>query len=413
VLGELLDHAQTGLLIGLAAALVWHYLQLHRLLRQLDSRARYQPPTGWGVFSEVQERLFLRQRESRQRKQRLRTLLQAFREAAAALPDAVIVLRLPGYRIAWFNAAAVDLLGLRHPDDIGACFTHLLRTPQVSDWLRGGAVEPLLDTPSPLDAQLRLSLRLVDYTHGQKLLIARDVSKLMQLEQMRRDFVANVSHELRTPLTVLHGYLDMLEPGEHSEWDDLLTAMRMQSQRMTRLVEDLLALSRLESRDQLVEGRVGMRAQLQQLRREAEALSGGRHQLVFPERVDFDLYGADQELHSAFSNLLSNAIRYTPAGGRIDLQAERTAGGGARIVVRDTGPGIAPQHLPRITERFYRVSASRSRASGGTGLGLAIVKHVLQRHQARLEIHSEIGCGSEFACVFDAARVLSPEDARV
>jgi two-component system phosphate regulon sensor histidine kinase PhoR len=212
---------------------------------------------------------------------------------------------------------------------------------------------------------------------------------------------------LRTPLTVVHGYLDMIEPEEHPELAVMVEEMRRQSQRMTQLVEDLLTLSRLEAQEHLPEEPMAMASMLVTLRREAEALSQGRHQVVVEDTAGCDLTGSTKELHSAFSNLVSNAVRYTPTDGRITIRFERTQDGGARLAVQDSGYGIPAQHLPRITERFYRVSTSRSRESGGTGLGLSIVKHVLSLHQARLEIESEVGRGSTFACVFGPARVLA------
>jgi two-component system phosphate regulon sensor histidine kinase PhoR len=222
---------------------------------------------------------------------------------------------------------------------------------------------------------------------------------------VRRDFVANVSHELRTPLTVVHGYLDMMEPEDNPEWAPMVSEMRKQSQRMTQLVEDLLTLSRLEAQQHLAEETVAMTPLLITLRREAEALSQGRHTIVVEDDAGCDLFGAAKELHSAFSNLVSNAVRYTPTEGRVTLRFSRNSDGGATLAVQDSGYGIPSQHLPRITERFYRVSTSRSRESGGTGLGLSIVKHVLSLHQGRLEIESEVGRGSTFACVFGPERV--------
>jgi two-component system phosphate regulon sensor histidine kinase PhoR len=263
---------------------------------------------------------------------------------------------------------------------------------------------------SPLQPGATLSLRLLPYSESLWLLVARDVSRLLALEQMRRDFVANVSHELRTPLTVLHGYLDMLDPAEQPEWAPMIAEMQRQSQRMTQLVEDLLMLSRLESRDELPsEEIVPMAGMLAALRREALALSNGRHEVRVEDAACVDLCGSPPELHSAFSNLVANAIRYTPEGGSvlIALRPEPDGDGraGVALSVTDTGYGIPAAHLPRITERFYRVSNSRSRESGGTGLGLSIVKHVLSLHQARLEIASEVGVGSTFSCHFGAARV--------
>jgi two-component system phosphate regulon sensor histidine kinase PhoR len=251
---------------------------------------------------------------------------------------------------------------------------------------------------------VRLNVRLIPYSDELWLLVARDVSKLMRLEQVRRDFVANVSHELRTPLTVVHGYLDLLDPADNPEWAPMLAEMQRQSQRMTQLVEDLLTLSRLEAQDRLPDESVAMAPMLATLKREAEALSQQRHRVVLEDEANLDLWGSTKELHSAFSNLVSNAVRYTPADGTITIRFARD-GEGAALSVRDTGFGIPAAHLPRITERFYRVSTSRSRESGGTGLGLSIVKHVLSLHQARLGIVSEVGRGSTFSCHFGADRV--------
>ena len=287
-------------------------------------------------------------------------LLRAFRTTAAALPDATVVLD-GGGAILWFNAAATRLLGLSYPHDIGGHFSNLVRSPRVTRWLESGDwSEPLMDLPAPVDDAVRLGLRIIPYAQGQRLLVARDMSKLMQLEQVRRDFVANVSHELRTPLTVVHGYLDLIEPDQSPELEPILLELRTQSRRMTQIVEDLLTLSRLEAQDSLPEERVGMAGMLQTLRREAEALSLGRHAIGIALRTDVDLNGSPKELHSAFSNLVSNAVRYTPAGGRIEIVWELRDGQPV-FSVSDTGQGIAPSHLPRVTERFYRVSSSRSR----------------------------------------------------
>ena len=339
-------------------------------------------------------------------RRRLVHLLRLFRRAAAALPDGIVALDAVD-RIQWCNAAAGRLLGIEWPRDAGAPVAERMPLPAFTRWLQAGAAEPLGELQSPADSSVHLTLRLIRYAPGAALLVARDISQLMRIEQVRRDFVANVSHELRTPLTVVHGYLDMIEPEEVPEYEAILHELRNQSRRMTQIVEDLLTLSRLEASNTLPQERIGMRPLMDALRREAEALSQGAHTI----RVEFDgvhdLCGSAKELHSAFSNLVSNAVRYTPPGGRITLQW-CSSEAGARLAVSDTGHGIPAQHLPRLTERFYRVSTSRSRESGGTGLGLSIVKHVLQLHGAHLEITSQVGAGSTFACVFDSARVLPP-----
>jgi two-component system phosphate regulon sensor histidine kinase PhoR len=323
------------------------------------------------------------------------------------MPDGALIVDRRDHRLVWFNKSARRLLGLSYPHGLGSSLLEALPGPRVGDWLRAGQTdEPLMDVPSPVDENLRLSLRLLRYSSEQWLVVVRDVTQLMRLEQVRRDFVANVSHELRTPLTVVHGYLDMMEPKDNPEWAPMVEEMRKQSQRMNELLEDLLTLSRLEARDHLTDEPVAMETLLITLRREAEALSQGRHTLTIEDTAGCDLTGSGKELHSAFSNLVSNAIRYTPTGGTVQIRFARTAEAGAVLSVQDSGYGIPAQHLPRITERFYRVSTSRSRESGGTGLGLSIVKHVLSLHGAYLQIESEVGRGSTFACVFGPERVL-------
>lgn len=411
--------AVVGLLIGqpwpvitLAAlgVVAWHYWRLRSVLMRLTARQRLTPPLGEGIWNELDRLLHRSQSEMRARKKRLIEMLRAYRAAAAALPDAIVVVERNSQRIQWFNEAATGLLQLRYPRDIGAPIAQRLQPLQLSRWLASGRNAETLDVESPWNPGATLSLRLIPYSDDLWLLVARDVSRLLQLEQMRRDFVANVSHELRTPLTVVHGYLDMLDPNEHPDWAPMLAEMQRQSQRMTQLVEDLLMLSRLESQDSLqTEETVAMAPMLATLRREAVALSQGRHEILLEDAAVVDLWGSNKELHSAFSNLVANAIRYTPAGGTIRIRF-RPEGKGAVLEVVDSGYGIPAAHLPRITERFYRVSTSRSRESGGTGLGLSIVKHVLNLHQARLEITSEVGRGSTFSCHFGAERVRPRED---
>jgi two-component system phosphate regulon sensor histidine kinase PhoR len=340
------------------------------------------------------------------RTRRLAGQLRALRNAAAALPDALVLLDRDG-RARWFNEAALRLLGLRRPQDRRIVLTTRLADSSIADWLAGGGTGPLDDVPAPADATLHLSLSLLPIGRDQQLLIARDISNLNRLEQIRRDFVANVSHELRTPLTVIHGYLELLDPEDTPELEPIIGEMRLQSRRMAQIVEDLLTLSRLETQPRLVEEHVAMRALLATLRKEAEALSHGRHTIVVEAEDEVDLLGSLKELHSAFSNLVSNAVRYTPTGGRIRIRWRRTPEG-LEFAVSDTGYGIPASHQARLTERFYRVSSSRSRETGGTGLGLSIVKHVLNLHQARLTITSEPGRGSTFAAIFGTERVLEP-----
>ncbi|KAF1689408.1 phosphate regulon sensor histidine kinase PhoR [Pseudoxanthomonas koreensis] len=411
LLGLAIGHAGWVLAAAALGVLAWHYWRLRRVLLGLTARRRWESARGSGAWNELDHLLHRSQAEMRARKRRLVDMLRAYRAAAAALPDAVVVVDRNTQRALWFNRAAPRLLGLRYPQDLGAPVGERLQPLPLSRWLAAGRnAEPMHDAPSPVDDQVRLNLRLIPYSEDYWLLVARDVSKLLRLEQMRQDFVANVSHELRTPLTVVHGYLDMLDPEDVPEWRPMLEEMRKQSQRMTRLVEDLLTISRLESRDSLPEETVAMAPTLATLQREAEAFSQGRHTIEVRDLAGCDLLGSTQELHSAFSNLVTNAIRYTPAGGRVDVEFARTGDGGAVLAVRDSGYGIPAAHIPRLTERFYRVSSSRTRESGGTGLGLAIVKHVLGLHQARLVIDSEVGQGSVFACHFGPERVQPRHD---
>lgn len=394
-----------ALAIGALCVVAWQFWRLRAVLRRLTARARLQPAQGDGVWNELDRLLHRGQLDMRTRKRRLLAMLRAYRAATAALPDAVVVIDRSSQRVQWFNKAATTLLGLRHPGDLDAPVSQCLQPLPMSHWLGAGPnAEPMLDAASPANPDLRLNLRLIPYSDQYWLLVARDVSKLLRLEEMRRDFVANVSHELRTPLTVVHGYLDMLDADEFPEWKPILEEMQKQSNRMTQLVEDLLTLSRLEVQDSLTDEHIAMGSMLATLRREAQALSRERQTIVVEDCGDIDLWGSNKELHSAFSNLVSNAVRYTPAGGTITIALARE-GDGAVLSVRDTGYGIPASHLPRITERFYRVSTSRSRESGGTGLGLSIVKHVLNLHQARLEIESAVGQGSTFSVHFGPARV--------
>jgi two-component system phosphate regulon sensor histidine kinase PhoR len=401
-------HAESyTLLAGLFGYSLWSLVSLYQIQHWLRSRRRRPPPEDRGVWSDISAYVYQRLHAERSRKRRLIALLRAFREAAAALPDGVVVLTR-GRSIVWFNEAAARLLGLAAPRDRRAHLDAFLPAPARAWIAADPAAEPLREVPSLHTPGLCLSFRLIPYAREYMLLVVRDVTPLARLEQVRRDFVANVSHELRTPLTVLHGYLEMLDADTAPQLAPVLDDLRSQSRRMTQIVEDLLTLSRLDAQQTAPPERVPMRALLSTLKREAEALSQGRHRIELKRESELDLLGSADYLHSAFSNLVSNAVRYTPAGGQIEIVWRASEDGGAVFAVRDTGVGIPPEHLPRISERFYRVSTSRSRETGGTGLGLSIVKHVLQLHDARLEIESTVGVGSTFRGVFGRERLLAP-----
>lgn len=341
------------------------------------------------------------------REQRLLGQIRSLRHAVGALPDAVVLLDRHGL-IRWANPAAERLLGVQRKRDHGKPMADLLGESALGKWLRTGGDEPPADIPAPTDPECHLSITRIPFGDDQRVLLARDISHISRLEKMRRDFVANVSHELRTPLTVIHGYLELFNPEEMPELAPALTEMRVQSHRMGQIVEDLLTLSRLETQQHLADEHVSMDTMLASLGKEAQALSQGRHHISVDNAAGVDLRGSPRDLHSAFSNLVSNAVRYTPEGGNITIGWQRTSRGAA-YSVRDSGYGIPAEHLGRLSERFYRVSSSRSRDKGGTGLGLSIVKHVLNLHRAQLKIESEPGKGSTFSCVFDATRLLEPE----
>lgn len=337
-----------------------------------------------------------------QRARKLAQQLRDLRNVARALPDALLLLDQHQH-LQWANPAARGLLGVTWPHDRGQSMDQRFHAHPLGLWLRGAGTDEI---PSPVDSGRLLQLTQVDYDGERRVVLARDITRVQKLEQMRQDFVANVSHELRTPLTVIHGYLELLEPDDVPALSSVLEDLQAQSQRMRQIVDDLLVLSRLETGQALPRERVSMTPLLEALRHEAEVQSQGRHRILLENAAERDLLGSRAELHSAFSNLVSNAVRYSPDGGRITIRWACKAGAGVYSVA-DTGIGIPAEHLPRLTERFYRVSSSRSRAKGGTGLGLSIVKHVLDLHQAHLRIESRLGEGSTFSCVFGGHRLLS------
>jgi len=412
LLGMLLFNSLTlGLLIGLALYQIWQYNQARRVYYWMASGMRSQPLKASGVWAEFVDITYRIYRRDRRRKKKMARILNRFYESLSALPDAAVILTQE-HDIEWFNKAARELLGL-HKRDKGGRITNLLRDPAFIHYLAKGDYRQTIEMTSPRDERIWLSISIVPFGKKQFLLSARDVSQVRQLQRMREDFVANVSHELRTPLTVIAGYLETLTDPEHSEdvQEPLLSMLKQmygQSMRMQRLVEDLLQLSRLETDiDEEDQSEVSIPGILVAVEEEAQAMGSEKGQIISVE-VDDGLWllGDPQELHSAFSNLVSNAVRYTTEGGHITLRWYRDSHG-AHYEVEDDGIGIEPQHVQRLTERFYRVDKDRSRMNGGTGLGLAIVKHVLQRHGATLHISSQAGSGSIFRCDFPLSRVVT------
>ncbi|HUO43994.1 MAG TPA: phosphate regulon sensor histidine kinase PhoR [Burkholderiales bacterium] len=410
-----------GLLFGTTAALagfsgallVWLFLHLRHLYqfrRWLRDPSLETVPTGKGLWAGAFAGLYRLMRRQSRSESRLSAALKRFQRAGAAIPEGMVILDEDD-RIEWCNPQAESHLGLDLAHDEGQQITYLVRHPQFVEYLNSLNYNEPLAVRLPRNTEILLSIQPVPYGDKQKLLLSRDITHFERVETIRRDFVANVSHELRTPLTVLCGFLETLIGMPRLDSDMTRRTLRLmqdQALRMQRLVEDLLTLSRLESAQYpLREENVDVPTLVRGLYQDAVALSAGRHRMqLHIESADW-LTGSTEELRSAFGNLISNAIRYTPEGGEVHLRWHRVAGQPV-FAVEDSGIGIEVQHIPRLTERFYRVDHGRSRETGGTGLGLAIVKHVLSRHQAKLDIVSDPGRGSRFSVVFPAQRIVQP-----
>lgn len=392
------------LLLAIWLYLGWHLYNLYQLERWFRLRKKkINLPDTLGIWGEVFYHFYRLQQRNRKHKRKISAILKRFQSSTAAMPDAAVVLG-KHYEIEWLNKSAQKLLGLQSPQDRGKPITNFIRSPVFLQYLNDSREQSTVTIVSPTNHNLMLKINVVPYASNQHLLLARDTTQLHRLEQIRRDFIANVSHELRTPLTVLAGFIETLRDEEDEctqQWERPLLLMAQQSARMRNLIEDLLLLSRLESDTTIgLTGPVRVAEMLHTICEEARILSGEQaHRITLLADENLVLEGRREELRSAFSNLIFNAVRYTPAQGDITVrwyQDEKEL----HFEVSDTGEGIAPEHLPRLAERFYRVDVGRSRQQGGTGLGLAIVKHVLLRHQGQLHIDSTLGQGSTFRCDF-------------
>jgi two-component system, OmpR family, phosphate regulon sensor histidine kinase PhoR len=404
-----------GLLIGpiwlwiLAAAclyLAWQLLNLYRLDRWLRLRSQIDPPDIGGIWGDIIAQVVRLHRRKQYHKQRLVQLFRELRRSTAALPDGVIILSTQR-EIVWFNRQAARLLGLRRPIDVGLRIDNLIRAPEFALYLHGDDFTVPLVIRPPVQMDMYLALQVVPYGGGQSLLLVRDVTRQMRLEAMRKDFVANASHELRTPLTVIAGYLDTLadDPSIDRSWEGPIRDMRAQAQRMNAIIAELLELSRLESTDgEALREPIDVPHMLERMLRDALASPDRLCRVLLELESQDGLYGAAHEIESAFTNLLVNGLKYTLAEGTVRMRWW-TDEEGAHFSVIDTGIGIPAEHIPRLTERFYRVDAGRSRGQGGSGLGLAIVKHALQRHSGWLDVQSVEGKGSTFTCHFPQQRI--------
>ena len=403
LLGWWFDHP--WLFLGIFALsylgwLIFNSLRLYKWLRSTEKT----PPESLGMWADIFDRIATLQKQTRKRNRQYQEAIDDLSGMADALPDATLVIDEHD-AIRWFNDSTVRLLGLVAPDDKGQNITNLIRDPAFADWLAvSDQVQSTLEIPCPTDDSVMLQISTIRFRKNLRLLILRDVTDVHNLEQIRRDLVANVSHELRTPLTVLLGYLEILENLDGAPDTEAIDRMLKQARQMQSLLDDLLELSRLQDTDKQDDTvDVDIPAMIAQLAEQAEDLSQGRHKLQFKAEPGLKLRGVEADLKSAFQNLVVNAINYTPAKGSVKVNWQETPEG-LLLSVKDNGIGIPRRDLPRITERFYRVGDDRSRKNGGTGLGLAIVKHVINTHDAKLEIRSELGQGSEFRCLFPLER---------
>jgi two-component system phosphate regulon sensor histidine kinase PhoR len=416
-LGGLIVGGLFGVVAGVSVAcgilllmLAVHTAHLERLQRWLKAPEQRDIPDAWGAWGNVFVDLYRMLRRERKALSRVEAELEVFSQAAEASPDGLVFLDAADH-IVWCNRVAEQHLGLRGERDIGLLVTNLIRPPGFAEFVASASEGASLMYRPPDSKGRVLSIEAIRFGKDRKLLISFDVTQIERAKTVRSDFVANVSHELRTPLTVISGFIEHMVDESAPDPGDLkrqLIIMDEQAGRMLNLVDDLLTLSRLEDEAQAPqEEEFDVRDLIYDVSAEGRRLSAGRHSITCEVMPAF-LKGSREELRSVFSNMVSNAVRYTPEGGRILLHWAMREGKGV-FSVEDSGIGISEEHIPRLTERFYRVDRGRSRESGGTGLGLAIIKHILLRHQASLEINSIPGVGSTFSAVFPAWRVTLPQ----
>lgn len=397
-----------GAFLGLLIFSAHHLRQLYRMERWLRVGRLRNPPESSGVWGVVFEQYLRWQRRYYSRKKKLGKVIREFRDSTAAMPDGTLVLDRD-FCIVWFNEAAEKMLRLSSQRDLGQSILNLVRTPVFRTYLQSKSYDSPIQFPSPQFDDVILSVRMVPYGSEQYLLLVRDVTRIQRLQKMRREFVANASHELRSPLTVISGYLDALPEIEElpADWQQPIEEMQFQCRRMSSLIEDLLELSRLETelpddsaRTEVFIPELVERVVSATLREDAHG-----HDINFICEAPASVVGVYRELYSAVSNLVSNAVRYSPEGSPVRIIWSIRDDGDGVLSVEDRGIGISEKHLPFVTQRFYRVDSARTKDGGGTGLGLAIVKHVLQRHDSRLEIDSKLGEGTTFRCILPKARI--------
>ena len=407
--GALIDQILLFVLFALVAYTLRNLYNLQRLSDWLGDPQLHAVPSHFGLWGDVFSRIARISSRHAEREKRLTKLVHEYTASTSALPDATVALGPQG-RILWFNEAASRLLGLVTAKDVGQPLQNLFRNPEILAFIAAADYAQTLHTNAPGNPDLRLEIRLAPYGEEQMLLLAQDITERIRQERVRKDFVANVSHELRTPLTVVSGFIENLQNDQRLQSDGLarpLELMAQQAARMSQLVEDLLLLARLESESAAnMQQEVDIGATLQLVADECQELRNDTPEIAVTVQSTRRIRGDGKQLHSALSNLVANAVHHTPADGLVEIRWSDDGDDGV-LAVRDTGEGIMPEHLPRLTERFYRVDTGRSRERGGTGLGLAIVKHVIKRHQGELEISSRPGEGSRFRCRFPASQLIA------
>ncbi len=404
ITGWMSGHILFFLFLLTLGLLIWQLFQIGRFEKWIQTGGKKTYPETTGIWEEIYYHVYRIKKNDKRRKKKLSKMIDQFRKSTEALPDAAVV--LGGHdEIEWTNKAAREVLGLQQSDK-GQRIPNLIRFPEFIRYLRSGNYQEAVIVPSPVDSGITLAVRIVSYGAGLRLLLAQDVTQLKRMERMRKDFVANVSHELRTPLTVLKGYLETLQDmddGQSPLLSQSFQQMQDQTERMQHLVDDLLLLTRLETQQKKPQC-VDVPDLLSQICKEGDTLKQAARRIELTLETDAHINGDEQELRSAFTNLLGNALKYSPENSLVTVRWYRSQDA-IVLAVKDQGEGIAAKDIPRVTERFYRVEVKRTPKVNGTGLGLAIVKHVLMRHDARLNIDSELGKGSCFSCHFPVARV--------
>lgn len=416
-IGLLVGELRWVLIVAMGVYIVWTLRQALRLQRWLAHPQRMEePPESHGLWGELFDGLYKMQHRHLRAQERQRALFNRIQESTNSLRDGVIMTDSRG-TLEWWNTSAEHLLGLKSPVDRGQLIHNLVRAPQFRQYFESKRYHEALELPSPARPHIMLQFEINLFGDNDRLITVKDVTRIHYLEAMRRDFVGNVSHEMRTPLTVISGYLEALTDQSEElppRWQKALRTMSQQSARMEALITDLILLAKLEAGDSINSSHqeTAMPPLLRSIEQDARSLSGERQHSISlidegPERI----LGEESQLRSAFSNIVFNAVKYTPEGGDIVMHWWEDAAG-AHFGVRDSGGGIDPIHIPRLTERFYRADPSRHLDTGGTGLGLAIVKHALLNHDGKLEIKSEIGKGSEFICHLPPERVVAPRGSK-